>query len=215
MAQSHGCTVSQAISCRLHSVRADVRRDFRRRRERHQRTEYHTPVSPLDVWAEYHRLWKEEGWTQQRIARAKGHVTKDDEADETTVRLRCKLHTDLCDAARKATVDGMFDEGHGIAIIGLTVDVHDLQPWLTTAQAQAELVADVLSKHRGKTAGDKPTVKVVREHPKRWKELIAAAEATYARLGESGVVAPRGAASPMLPVRWATTANPVPERDSE
>ena len=33
--------------------------------------EYHTPVSPVDIWAEYARL-KSLGWTQQRIAKAKG-----------------------------------------------------------------------------------------------------------------------------------------------
>lgn len=33
---------------------------------------YHTPVKPMDVWAEYARLRDDEGWTQQRIAEAKG-----------------------------------------------------------------------------------------------------------------------------------------------
>ena len=33
--------------------------------------EYHTLVSPVDIWAEYARL-KSLGWTQQRIAKAKG-----------------------------------------------------------------------------------------------------------------------------------------------
>lgn len=34
--------------------------------------EYHHPVSLPDVWAEYARLRDEEGWTQKRIAEAKG-----------------------------------------------------------------------------------------------------------------------------------------------
>ena len=34
--------------------------------------EYHEPVSPVDVWAEYARLHDEEGWTQATIALAKG-----------------------------------------------------------------------------------------------------------------------------------------------
>ena len=136
--------------------------------EDNENDEYHTRVSPLDVWAEYHRLWKEEGWTQPRIAEAKG-------VKVPQVSLRCKLHGSLPDLARKATSDGVFDEGHCEAVMAVTSDVGSLSPWLTTATAQAELVAEVLGKHRGKTAGVKPTVRVVRQTAKRWKGMIASA----------------------------------------
>ena len=40
--------------------------------EDNENDEYHEPVGVLDVWAECHRLWKEEGWTQERIADSEG-----------------------------------------------------------------------------------------------------------------------------------------------
>jgi hypothetical protein len=72
-------------------------------------------------------LNRTEGWTQARIAEAKGW-------DEKTVRFRVKYHDALPTAARKATVDGMFDEGHLESIVNVTVDVDALAPWLTTEQ---------------------------------------------------------------------------------
>ena len=141
--------------------------------------EYHTPVSLLDVWAEYHRLNKDEGWTQQRIANAKG-------CDVPTVSRRVKWHTSLCEPARQAVCDNVFDEGHIESLSVVTCDIASIATWLTTRQAQTELVAEVLSKHRGSTAGIKPTVKVVREHAKRWKELIAAAEKAAGKLEVEG-----------------------------
>ena len=53
-------------------------------------------------------------------------------------------------------------------------------------QAQTELVQEVLTKHRGSSAGIKPTVKVVRDAAKRWKSLIQAAEDAYRSLPEDG-----------------------------
>ena len=58
--------------------------------------------------------------------------------------------------------------------------------WLTTEQAQTELIQEVLGKHRGSTAGIKPTVKVVRDTAKRWTALLHAAEAAYQSLSEDG-----------------------------
>lgn len=122
--------------------------------------EYHAPVPVLDVWAEYYRLVKEEGWSQQRIADAK-------RVDTATVSLRLKLFATLPQNARKATCAGTLDEGHLIAFDGVTCDITSLEPWLTTQQSQSELVAEILSKHRGSSEGVKPTVKVVREAAKR------------------------------------------------
>jgi hypothetical protein len=109
-----------------------------------------------DVWAEYHRLAKEEGWTQQRIADAKGVAQKQ-------VSYRIKWHESLPETARKAVFDNILEEGHIEAVSDVVFDGEYLAPWLSISQAQTELVAEVLGKHRGTTAGIKPTVKVVRE----------------------------------------------------
>lgn len=130
--------------------------------------EYHVEVPKPDVWAEYHRL-HEAGWTQQRIAEAKG-------CGVPMVCRRIGWHELLPTRARKAVCDGTFDEGHLEPISTVTCDVASLAPWLTTEQAQTELVDEVLGKHRGSTAGVKPTVAVVRDAAKRWKALISAAE---------------------------------------
>jgi len=81
----------------------------------------------------------------------------------------------LPDIARKAVCDGMFDEGHLLPISTVLCDVTYFSPWLTTTQAQTELVKQVLDKHRGTSQGVKPTVKVVRQHAATWKEFIAEA----------------------------------------
>ena len=147
----------------------------RRADEDNENDEYHTKVPLLDVWAEFSRLWKEEGWTQQRIAEAKG-------CPRQLVVNRCAWHRSLPKPASAAVSDGLLNEGHCEAISSLLSDVGHLQPWLTTEQAQTELVQEVLGKHRGKTADIAPTVPNVREAAKRWKALIAAAEAHHAAL---------------------------------
>lgn len=141
--------------------------------------EYHAKVPILDVWAEYWRLWKEEGWTQQQIADAKG-------VDKGTSSLRCKLHQELSPVAKKACLDELLEEGHCIAIISLSLDVQTFDPWLTTTQAQTELTQSILQKHRGSSKGDKPTVKYVRDQSRQWKEMIARAEALYQDLAKEG-----------------------------
>ena len=103
----------------------------------------------LDVWGEYHRLWKEEGWTQQQIADAKG-------CDKQVVSRRCKWHEFLPDVAKKAVFDDLLDEGHVEAISGVVFDIEYLCPWLTTQQAQTELTKQILDKHRGSSRGIKP-----------------------------------------------------------
>lgn len=145
--------------------------------EDNENDEYHVPVPVLDRWADCHRLWRVEGWTQQRIAEAKG-------CSRTDVVLRCRLHESCPDVARAAVSDGLFDESHLRAVIEVVSDVRQLAPWLTTAQAQDELVREVLGKHRGSSAGIKPSVKNVREAAKRWKAMIAAAEKAHADLAE-------------------------------
>ena len=146
--------------------------------EDNENDEYHERVGLLDVWAECYRLWKDEGWTQERIAEAKSW-------QRTTVSRRIRWHQSLPGSACRAVCDGTLDEGHLEAISTVMCDVAHSK-WLTTEQAQTELVQEVLGKHRGSTAGIKPTVKVVRDTAKRWTALLHAAEAAYQSLPEDG-----------------------------
>lgn len=137
--------------------------------------EYHEPVNPVDVWAEYHRLRYEEGWEPKRIEEAKG-------VSQTCVSLRLRMNG-LPGTVKKAILDGKLDEGHAIEISGVYSTSNNLAPWLTTEQAQVELTAEVLGKHRGSSAGIKPSVPVVRAAAERWKEMIRMATKLYNGLG--------------------------------
>jgi DNA modification methylase len=156
--------------------------------EDNENDEYHRPVPKPDVWAEYGRLAADpprgEGWTLERIARAKGVLTEKGEPDLSTVSDRVRLHEKAPKALVRAVWDGLLDEGHAKAVIGVVWDVPSFDSWLTPPQAQAELVTEVLGKHRGSSEGKKPTVKVVREAAARWKALVAAAEKAHVELAE-------------------------------
>jgi site-specific DNA-methyltransferase (adenine-specific) len=93
-------------------------------------------------------------------------------------RVRLSQATSL----HKPTSDGFLDEGHCLEISGILQTSEDLSRWLTTNQAQAEVVAEVLGTHIGSSAGIKPTVKKVRDAAKRWKALIQAAQDAYESL---------------------------------
>ena len=139
--------------------------------------EYHVKVPIMDVWADCHMLSEDAGWTQERIAKAKGW-------DRAMVTYRIGWHTALPKAAKKAVCDGLFDEGHCQAISTVMCDVTHFAPWLTSEQAQTELVAEVLGRHRGSSEGIKPSVKVVREAAARWKALFERAENIHQALPE-------------------------------
>jgi len=96
--------------------------------------EYHVPVSPVDVWAEYARLYHEEGWTQERIAKAKG-------VSQSLVAMRLRLHS-LPARVKGFIKQGQIDEGHLIEISqGIRCLIPAFSPWLTTEQAWEELAA--------------------------------------------------------------------------
>ena len=88
--------------------------------EDNENDEYHERVGLLDVWAECHRLWKDEGWTQERIAEAKGWQ-----------RTNCPRGfagiTVTSESACRAVCDGLLDEGHFEAISTVMCDVAHLQ----------------------------------------------------------------------------------------
>ena len=67
-------------------------------------------------------------------------------------------HPNLCREAKAACSDGPLDEARMQAISSIVL-TSELSPWLTAQQAQGELVAEVLAKHRGPSAGKKPSVR--------------------------------------------------------
>jgi hypothetical protein len=96
--------------------------------------EYHVKVPLLDTWASYAAL-ADAGWTQERIAKAKG-------TQQARVAQRLKLHRELPKSARKGVFDGLLEEAHCEAVLSVVFDV-EYSSWLTTAQARDELVRDV------------------------------------------------------------------------
>jgi site-specific DNA-methyltransferase (adenine-specific) len=133
----------------------------------------HCQVSPVDVWCDYARRAEHEGWTQEQIAEWLG-------VGQSVVSYRIRLSK--AKALHPPVSDGLLEEGHCFEIIRIYQTSDILTPWLSTNEAQSELVEEVLSKHRGSSAGVKPTVKAVREAAKRWRALIKAAGDAFASL---------------------------------
>lgn len=137
--------------------------------------EYHVRVPLLDVWASYAAL-AEAGWTQDRIAKAKG-------VDRSTVANRLRFHRDLPKAARKAVLGELLGEQHCQEILSVVLGAQH-SAWLTTDQARDELLREVTvsapdTKKRGKGG---PTVEMVREAAARWKALIEHVSKATAKL---------------------------------
>lgn len=133
--------------------------------------EYHTPVSIVDVWADYARLHDEEGWTQARIAQAKGVA-------QQMVSLRMSLHG-LPPAVKSFTSQGILSEAHLAEIQRVQVNLY---PWLTSGRAWEELATKVA---RDKAKNGEKTVKATREDIAEWKEFIAYAGKTHQAFAES------------------------------
>jgi site-specific DNA-methyltransferase (adenine-specific) len=137
--------------------------------------EYHEPVSPVDVWAHYAWL-SEQGWTQKKIAKAKGVV-------QSLVSERITLHRLPSDI--KDFIDqGLIEEGHLREISSLSI-VRYFSDWLTTEQAQRELVYKAV---RDKGKNGSKSVRAVREDVKQWKEFIDYAEQVYQSWGDTVIV---------------------------
>jgi site-specific DNA-methyltransferase (adenine-specific) len=141
-----------------------------------EQAEKHSRLNPVDVWLDYAVQQEREGWSQVEMAKCLG-------VSETLVSFRIRLSK--TPALHKPALVGQLDETHCCQILRVLVSTKDLEPWLTTEQAQIELVAEVLSKHRGSSAGIKPSVKVVREAAQRWLTLIQAAKQAYESLPEA------------------------------
>lgn len=135
----------------------------------------HAAILITDVWADYAVRYAA-GMTQQKIADALG-------VSKSLVNMRIAANS-LTGKTKKACSDGTLDEGHIFEVLGVVQTSEQLAPWLSTEQAQSELLAEVLGKHRGSTAGIKPTVKVVREAAGKWKAAIKTAVDGYASLND-------------------------------
>lgn len=85
--------------------------------------EYHQPVRPMDVWAEYARLRDEEGWTQKQIATAKS-------VSEATVSLRLACYTLPDEIKRAVGLDTPLTEAHLYVVFGRIYAPKDLGAWV-------------------------------------------------------------------------------------
>ena len=92
----------------------------------------------VDVWAEYARLRDEEGWIQEKIAKAKG-------ATQKWVSERLKYHDKMPEEIKEIMRQEKITEGHLEKISILCVDAY-FHAWLTTEQLWidlAELAIDI------------------------------------------------------------------------
>lgn len=132
--------------------------------------EYHRPVSIVDVWAEYARLAQEEGWTQEKIGRAKG-------VSQQMAAYRIKLNG-LPESVKRITNQGIVGETQLLQIQTLQIDLY-FADWLTTEQAWLEMVDLVAS---GVKSNGSKTVRALAVDIAAWKAFITAAENTYESL---------------------------------
>lgn len=153
--------------------------------------EYHMPVSAPDVWAEYARLRDQEGWTQQRIAAAKG-------VDKGTVSRRIAWHF-LPDSVKRHVGTGGLTEGHLKEIVE-GVGTFQLLPWLEDATAVVELADKVIRDggpqgNSGKN-GSK-SVAATRTDVAAWREWIAYAQQVWGSLSDASTLHDWSGAEPV------------------
>lgn len=130
--------------------------------------EYHEPVCPVDVWAHYAWL-SEQGWIQERIARAKGL------RNHSLVSVRIKLHR-LPSTVKQFVIQGDIEEAHLREISSLLLEAQ-FSDWLVTEQVQFELVQKAV---KDKSKNGSKSVKAVKADVKIWRAFIEEAENAYA-----------------------------------
>lgn len=96
--------------------------------------EYHTPVSIVDVWADYKRL-KDAGWSQQRIAKAKG-------VSQTLVSFRLDFAS-WPESVRQIITKTNLDEIHARELSQL---LQSNNPWLWWEAAAIEILESAIKK---------------------------------------------------------------------
>lgn len=131
--------------------------------------EYHEKVSVVDVWSEYARLRDEEGWTQEKIARAKG-------VSQAIVSYRLKLHDNLPNEIKGFITQGNLEETHCREISQLSLELY-FSSWLTTESLWLDLAETAVEKSLS-------VKKLKEQHIDRWKKVIEKAEDPYNKLDE-------------------------------
>ena len=129
--------------------------------------EYHVPVSIVDVWAEYARLYDEEKWNLEKIASAKG-------ISHPMVSYRLKLNS-LPIKIKNFVTQGILTETHLRKISDLKLELH-FSSWLSPDQAMLELAEKAV--YDKKKNGDK-SVRALEVDVSSWKEWITHAEEVY------------------------------------
>lgn len=138
--------------------------------EDNENDEYHTPVSVADVWMDYKRL-ADAGWTQQRIADAKG-VSRPQVAKRI---LYAGLPSSIVANVQKHSLS----ESH-IAEICTIVQFEHLSDWRSFETVALLVINDVLDKVRVKA----PTALQFKQEVERQNAITELAQDLYMKLGE-------------------------------
>jgi site-specific DNA-methyltransferase (adenine-specific) len=161
--------------------------------EDNENDEYHESVGTVDVWANYAWLASLPGWTQERIAKAKG-------IGQSIVSKRLKLNK-LPNTIKRFIHQGFLTERHLIEISEIFTSEY-FSPWLTTEQAQLELAAKAA---KDKAKNGAKTVRAVKKDVDQWKAFIAEADKIRKALPEDQTLYMLDQ-SPPLPYEWNAKA---------
>lgn len=138
--------------------------------------EYHAKVSPVDNWANYAWLKESKGWTQERIAEAKGKaqslISDGIKLDEFSKEFP-KIGSFITEGKIKE-----YDLRH---IIGLSLN-DNLADWLTRKQAWFELADKAVTDKRNNGSKSSESIK---GNIDQWREFIEYAGKVYNSLSES------------------------------
>lgn len=137
--------------------------------EDNENDEYHAPVSVVDVWMDYKRL-ADAGWTQQRIAEAKG-------VSRETVKFRlmyASLPHRIVSAFGKSDV---LKESHAAELCKL-VNFTNLEEWRTFESVALKVIDTVLDRVGVKG----PTAKQFKDEVERQNEITKMAQSIYESL---------------------------------
>lgn len=139
--------------------------------EDNENDEYHSPVSVVDVWMDYKRL-ADAGWTQQRIADAKG-------VNRAQVAMRLQ-YAEFPQSVVAAFVKNDFlKEGH-VAEIRQLLNFNNLSPWRTFESVALLVIDDVLDKVRVKA----PTALQFKQEVERQNAITELAQDLYTKLDD-------------------------------
>jgi ParB family chromosome partitioning protein len=133
--------------------------------EDNENDEYHTIVNIVDVWLSYKAL-ADIGWTQARIAKAKGVA-------QTFVSFRLKL-ADLPEKALDQFITKeILNEGQARELLNL-LHCNNLEVWLSRETAMVEIIESVLKNDK-----DKITAKVFAKEVEKYNALIKTVQEKY------------------------------------